>query len=92
MRRAVPGTPFCLVRRACSAANGCKSRLSRMEVKSSEAQGRHCKVGSEGSVGQRYGPMDKNRIRGLRRRARPRLYDGVGEADERSSPYPDWPR
>jgi hypothetical protein len=39
-----------------------------MEVKGSEAQGRHREVGSEGSVEQRYGPMDKNRIRGLRRR------------------------
>jgi hypothetical protein len=38
-----------------------------MEVKGSEAQGRHREVGSEGSVEQRYGPMDKNRIRGLRR-------------------------
>jgi hypothetical protein len=34
----------------------------------SEAQGRHREVGSEGSVEQRYGPMYKNRIRGLRRR------------------------
>jgi hypothetical protein len=33
-----------------------------MEVKGSEAQGRHREVGSEGSVEQRYGPMDKNRI------------------------------
>jgi hypothetical protein len=40
-----------------------------MEVKGSEAQGRHREVGSEGSVKQRYGPMDKNRIRGLRHRA-----------------------
>ena len=39
-----------------------------MEVKGSEAQGRHREVGSEGSVEQRYGPMDKNWIRGLRRR------------------------
>ena len=38
-----------------------------MEVKGSEAQGRHREVGSEGSVEQRYGPMYKNRIRGLRR-------------------------
>jgi hypothetical protein len=38
-----------------------------MEVKGSEAQGRHREVGSEGSVEQRYGPMDKNRIGGLRR-------------------------
>src|SRR5580693_3650554 len=34
----------------------------------SEAQGRHREVGSEVSVEQRYGPMYKNRIRGLRRR------------------------
>ena len=40
-----------------------------MEVKGSKAQGRHREVGSEGSVEQRYGPMYKNRIRGLRRRA-----------------------
>jgi hypothetical protein len=39
-----------------------------MEVKGSEAQGRRREVGSEGSVEQRYGPMYKNRIRGLRRR------------------------
>ena len=39
-----------------------------MEVKGSETQGRHREVGSEGSVEQRYGPMDKNRIGGLRRR------------------------
>ena len=32
-----------------------------MEVKSSEAQGRHREVGSEGNVEQRYGLMDKNR-------------------------------
>jgi hypothetical protein len=38
-----------------------------MEVKGSEAQGRHREVGSEGSVEQRYGPMDKDWIRGLRR-------------------------
>ena len=40
-----------------------------MEVKGSEAQGRHREVRSEGSVEQRYGLMDKNRIRGLRCRA-----------------------
>jgi hypothetical protein len=39
-----------------------------MEVKGSEAQGRQREVGSEGTVEQRYGPMDKNRIGGLRRR------------------------
>ena len=38
-----------------------------MEVKGSEAQGRHREVESEGSMEQRYGPMDKNWIRGLRR-------------------------
>jgi len=47
---------------------GCKSRPNLMEVKGSEAQGHHREVGSAGSVEQRYGPMDKNRIRGLRRR------------------------
>jgi len=31
-----------------------------MEVKGSEAQGRHRKVVSEGSVEQSYGPMNKN--------------------------------
>ena len=39
-----------------------------MELKGSEAQGRHREVRSEGSVEQRYGLMDKNWIRGLRRR------------------------
>jgi len=57
-----------LVRRACSTASGCKSRPNLMEVKGSEAQGRHREVRSEGSVEQRYGPMDKNWIGGLRRR------------------------
>jgi hypothetical protein len=33
-----------------------------MEVKGSEAQGRHREVGSEGTVEQRYGPMNKNRM------------------------------
>src|SRR6266446_2386784 len=51
-----------IVRRACSAAGGCKSRPNLMEVKGSEAQGRHCEVRSEGSVEQRCGPMDKNWI------------------------------
>jgi hypothetical protein len=55
-------TALFVVRRACSAASGCKSRPNLMEVKGSEAQGRHREVGSEGSVEQRYGPMDKNRI------------------------------
>ena len=40
-----------------------------MEVKGSEAQGRRREAGSEGSVEQTYEPMDKNRIRGIRRRA-----------------------
>ena len=39
-----------------------------MEVKGSEAQRRRREAGSEGSVEQRYGPMDKNWIGGLRRR------------------------
>jgi len=38
-----------------------------VEVKGSEAQGRDREVGSEGSVEQTRGPMDKNRIEGLRR-------------------------
>jgi hypothetical protein len=33
-----------------------------MELKGGEAQGRHREVESEGSVEQRYGLMDKNRI------------------------------
>jgi hypothetical protein len=65
--------PLFIVRRACSAANGCKSRPNLMEVKGSEAQGRHREVGSEGSVEQRYGPMDKNWIGGLRRRTSEQL-------------------
>jgi hypothetical protein len=44
-----------------------------MEVKGSEAQGRHHEVGSDGSVEQRFGPMDKNWIRGLRRRTSEQL-------------------
>src|SRR5258706_14801811 len=51
-----------VVRRACSAANGGKSRPNLMEVKGSETQGGHREGGSEGSVEQRYGLMDKNRI------------------------------
>jgi hypothetical protein len=39
-----------------------------MEVKSSEAQDVTARWGLK-EVEQRYGPMDKNRIRGLRRRA-----------------------
>ena len=54
--------PLLVVRRACSTANGCKSRPNLMEAKGSEAQGRRREVGSEGSVEQRYGPMDKNWI------------------------------
>ena len=56
---------------------GCKPRLNLMEVKSSEAQGRHGEVGSEGSVEQRYGPMYKNRIRGQRRRTGGRVSKAV---------------
>jgi len=52
-----------VVRRACSATYGCKSRPNPMEVKGSEAQGRHREVRSEGSVEQRYGPMNKNRMK-----------------------------
>ena len=51
-----------VVRRACSAARGWKSRPNLMEVKGSEAHGHHREVGSKGSVEQRYGPMDKNWI------------------------------
>ena len=40
-----------------------------MAAKASQAQGRHREVGSEGSVEQTRGPMDKNRIAGLWRRA-----------------------
>ncbi len=56
------------VGRACSATSGWKSRPNLMELKGSEGQGGHREVGSEGSVEQRYGPMDKNWIGGLRRR------------------------
>ncbi|PYT80033.1 MAG: hypothetical protein DMG40_13590 [Acidobacteria bacterium] len=41
-----------------------------MEVKGSEAHGHHREAVSKGSVEQRYGLMDKNWIRGLRRRTR----------------------
>jgi hypothetical protein len=34
-----------------------------MELNSSEAQWRHREVGSEGSVEQRYGPVDKPDLR-----------------------------
>jgi hypothetical protein len=44
-----------------------------MAVQGSETQGRHREVGSEGSVEQTRGPMDKNRIGGLRRRASEQL-------------------
>ncbi len=33
-----------------------------VEVKGSEAQGRRCEAGSEGSVEQRYEPTDRNWI------------------------------
>ena len=35
---------------------------NRMEVKGSEAQGRHCEMEAEGSVEQRYEPTDRNWI------------------------------
>ena len=41
-----------------------------MEVKVSEAQGRRREAGSEGSVEQKREPMNKNRIRGIQRRAK----------------------
>ena len=44
-----------------------------MELKGSEAQERHREVGSEGSVEQTRGPMDKNRIGGLGCRASEQL-------------------
>jgi hypothetical protein len=44
-----------------------------MEVKGSEAQGRHREVGSEGNAEQRSGPMDKNWICGLWRRTSEQL-------------------
>jgi hypothetical protein len=34
-----------------------------VEVKGSEAQGRHREAGSEGSAGQRFGPMNKDRMK-----------------------------
>jgi hypothetical protein len=61
-------SPLFVVRRACSTACECESRPNLMEVKGSEAQGRRREAGFEGSVEQRYGPMYKNWIRGLRRR------------------------
>ena len=48
--------------RACSDARRCKSSPILMEEKGSEAQGRHCEVGSEGSVEQRYEPTNRNWI------------------------------
>ena len=36
------------------------SHPNPLEVKGSEAEGRHREAGSEGSVEQRYGPMYKN--------------------------------
>src|SRR5260370_2447231 len=53
-----------------------------MEVKGSEAQGRHREVGSRGSVEQRYGLMDKRFLEGC-----PWITVKVGAAmipDERS--------
>ena len=44
-----------------------------MEVKGSEAQGRPREVGSEGSVEQTRGPMNKNRMTRLRCRASEQL-------------------
>ena len=46
-------------------------------VEGSEGQGGHREVGSEGSVEQRYGPMDKNWIGGLRRRTSGQLIVGA---------------
>ncbi len=51
------------------AAGGCESRPNLMEVKGSEAQGRHREVAAEENVEQRYAPMDKSWIIGLLRRA-----------------------
>ena len=63
-----------------------------MEVKGSGAQGRQREAGSEGSVEQRYGPMDMNWIRGLRRRTSEQMpaksisiKDAGGKADGRVS-------
>src|SRR3984893_7703449 len=47
---------------------GASPLSSLMERRISEAQGRRREAGSEGSVEQRREPMDKNRIRGIRRR------------------------
>ena len=52
-----------------------------MEVKGSEAQGRHREVGSEGSVEQRYGPMYKNRISLGRRTSWPMITKSVSIKD-----------
>jgi len=49
---------------------GGSPRPNLMEVKGSEAQGRSGDGRSEGSAEQRREPMNKNRIRGIRCRAR----------------------
>jgi len=49
--------------RACPAdLEGASPSPNLVEVKGSEAQGRHREVGSEGSVEQRYEPTDRNWI------------------------------
>ena len=45
IKAARQGVPFFVVRRACSAASGCKSCPNLMEVKGSEAQGHHREEG-----------------------------------------------
>jgi hypothetical protein len=65
--------------RTGSQSRRCKSSPNLMEVKGSEAQGRYREVWSEGSVEQRYEPMNKNWIRGVKA--------GRGSM-ECQSPYP----
>jgi hypothetical protein len=50
-------------------SSGCKSRSNLVEVKDSRTQGRCREARSERRARQRRGPMNKNRIRGARRRA-----------------------
>ena len=55
--------------RACLTVWRCKSSPNLMEVKGSEAQGRHREVGSEGSAEQNRDLTYRNRIRGQAGRA-----------------------
>jgi hypothetical protein len=54
---------------------GASPSSNLMEVKDSEAQGRHREVLSEGSVEQRREPTNRNRIRGIPSRASGQMTD-----------------